>query len=202
MIESTAHDTNLYAPPASSVIDLAAEEDIPQFYVVAPTKFLMLFFATFSAYSLYWFWRHWTLQKRRYKLDLWPVPRAIFQIFFAHSLNREIDFRLKRVDSRYRWSPGTHATVFVIFTIAGNILDRLSTASIGSPYVDVASICTLIPAAYALLQAQKAANAACGDPKGATNARLTPVNYLWLILGMALWAVIGLGLLAIVGVLE
>jgi hypothetical protein len=202
MTEPTAHDANLYAPPAASVVDIAAEEDTPQFYVVAPTKFLMLFFATFSAYSLYWFWRHWTLQKRRYTLDIWPIPRAIFQIFFAHSLNREIDFRLKRVDPRYRWSPGAHATVFVIFSIVGSVLDRLSANSIGSPYVDVLSILTLLPAAYAMLQAQKAANAACGDPKGATNARLTPANYVWLIIGLVLWAMIGLGLVAIAGDFE
>ncbi len=92
--------------------------------------------------------------------------------------------------------------MFVIFSIAGSILDRLSGASIGSPYVDVLAVLTMIPAAYTMLQAQKAANAACGDPKGATNARLTPVNYFWLILGLILWAMIALGLLAIAGVLE
>lgn len=202
MSNTTAEPDNLYAPPASIVTEPLGEAEAAQFYVVAPWKFLLLFFATLGLYSLYWFWRHWALQKRRYKLDIWPVPRAIFQIFFAHSLNREIDFRLGRVDAKYRWSPGAHATSFVVFSILSNVMDRLSAASIGSPYTDGLSIVALLPLAYSMLQAQKAANAACGDPQGLGNARLTAANYIWLILGFLLWAMAALGLLIGTGVLE
>ena len=202
MSNTAAEHDNLYAPPVSAVAEPLSETEAAQFYVVAPWKFLLLFFATLGMYSLYWFWRHWAQQKRRYKLDIWPVPRAIFQIFFAHSLNREIDFRLGRVDAKYRWSPGAHATSFVVFSILSNVMDRLSAASIGSPYTDGLSIVALLPLAYSMLQAQKAANAACGDPQGLGNARLTAANYIWLILGFLLWAMAALGLLIGAGVLE
>lgn len=202
MSDTAAEHDNLYAPPVSVVAEPLSETEAAQFYVVAPWKFLLLFFATLGLYSLYWFWRHWTLQKRRYKLDIWPVPRAIFQIFFAHSLNREIDFRLGRVDAKYRWSPGAHAASFVVFSILSNVMDRLSARSIGSPYTDVLSIVVLLPLAYSMLQTQKAANAACGDPHGLGNAHLTIANYIWLILGFLLWIMVALGLLIGAGVLE
>jgi hypothetical protein len=198
-----ATEANLYAPPESAIADLVDDADAPQFYVVAPTKFLLLYAATLGAYALYWFWRHWSLQKRRYKLDIWPIPRAIFLIFFAHSLNREIDFRLKRVDPRYRWSASANATVFVIFYIVNNLMDRLAAREIGSPITEILALLTLLPTAYALLQAQKAANAACGDPNGDRNRRLTAANYFWLVLGFVLWALTGIVLfMMITGMIE
>lgn len=202
MSNTAAEHDNLYAPPVSAVAEPLSETEAAQFYVVAPWKFLLLFFATLGMYSLYWFWRHWAQQKRRYKLDIWPVPRAIFQIFFAHSLNREIDFRLGRVDAKYRWSPGAHATSFVVCSILSNIMDRLSARSIGSPYTDALALLLLFPLAYSMLQAQKAANAACGDPQGLSNTRLTVANYIWMILGFVLWAMAALGALVEAGVVE
>lgn len=199
-----APEANLYAPPESAVVDLAAEADAPQFYVVSPAKFLLLYTTTVGLYALYWCWRHWSLQKLRYKLNIWPIPRAIFPVFFAHSLNREIDFRLKRIDSRYRWSPGAHATVFVIFYLINALASRLAGKGIGAPITSILTVLTLLPVAYAMLQTQKAANAACGDPNGDRNRRLTAANYLWLLIGFVLWALTAIGLFVtmIPGVLE
>jgi hypothetical protein len=203
MTNSSVHDDNLYAPPQSAVIDVVAEQASPQFYVVAPVKCMALFIATLGLYSFYWFWRHWSLYKRRYAPGIWPVPRAIFQVFFTHSLFGKIDVRLKQVDPRYRWSPSALAWLFVIFMVLANLLDRLVRTGLGSPVTDIVSLSTMLPMCYALLQAQKAANAACGDPKGAANAQFTPINYVWLILGLGLWAVTVMGLLTMVpGVME
>jgi hypothetical protein len=194
MSQDTA-ETNFYAPPQAQIADPVDTVEAAPFYIVSERKYLLLFFATIGMYSLYWFWRHWTLHKIDKKLEIWPVPRAVFQIFFAHSLNREIDYLLERKQQRFTWSPNALATVFVVFTIISNIADRLSWRGIGSPYSDLVSLSTLLPVGYCLLRTQRAANLACGDPEAVANRRLTAANYLWLTLGALFWALIVLGLL-------
>jgi hypothetical protein len=186
-------EPNLYTPPKAQIAD-PVQEAAPEFYIVSRSKLLILFYATLGAYTLYWFWRNWKLHKIRRKLDLWPVARAIFSIFFAHSLNREIEYRVSRGGHRHDWSPNAWATVYVVSTIAGNILDRLSTMGIGWPAVDIASLLFLLPTGYALVRSQVAANIACDDPEATQNRHLTMANYVWIVLGLMLWALLLLGL--------
>ena len=188
-------ETNFYAPPQAQIADPVDAIKVAPFYIVSERKYLLLFFATLGMYSLYWFWRHWKLHKIDKNLKIWPAPRAVFQIFFAHSLNREIDFLLERNQQRFVWSPNALATVFVVFTIVSNIADRLSWRGIGSPYSDLVSLATLLPLGYCLFRTQRAANIACGDPDAVENRHLTAANYLWLTLGMLFWALILLGLM-------
>ena len=186
-------DTNLYAPPQAQIADLIETTAVAPFYVVSERKFLLLFIATLGTYTFYWFWRHWKLHKIDKKLEIWPVPRAIFQIFFAHSLNREIDHLIHRKQQRYAWSANGLATVFVLFTITGNIADRLAWRGFGSPISDIIGLLTLVPVCYCLFRTQQAANIACDDPEANANRHFTIANYVWLSLGMLWWALILLG---------
>jgi hypothetical protein len=186
-------ETNFYAPPQAQVADPVDTTRVTPFYVVSERKFLMLFFVTLGMYSFYWFWRHWKLHKIDKKLEIWPVMRAVFQIFFAHSLNREIDHLLQRKQQRFAWSPNGLATTFVVSSIIANICDRLSWREIGSPYTDIVSLLSLLPVAYCMFRTQRAANLACGDPEANSNRRFTVSNYAWLTLGALLWALILLG---------
>jgi hypothetical protein len=194
MSQDTA-EINFYAPPQAQVADPVDTANVAPFYVVSERKFLALFFATVGMYTFYWHWRHWKLHKIDKKLEIWPVPRAVFQIFFAHSLNREIDHLLERKHQRYSWSPNALATVFVVFTIISNVADRLSWRGIGSPYSDIVSLLTLLPLGYCMLRSQRAANLACGDPQATANRHFTVANYAWLTFGMLFWALILLGYL-------
>jgi len=187
-------ETNFYAPPQAQIADPIDTTDVAPFYVVSERKFLMLFFATVGMYSMYWFWRHWKRHKIDKKLEIWPVPRAIFPIFFAHGLNREIDHLLHRKQQRFAWSANALATVFVVFSLIGNITDRLTWRGIGYPYSDILSLLTLLPIGYCLFRTQQAANLACGDPDADANRRFTIANYAWLSLGMLWWALILIGL--------
>lgn len=179
---------NVYAPPQSSLTQETAEPSaLPPFYVVSITKLVLLYVATMGFYSLYWFWKHWARHKRDKKLSIWPVPRAIFAIFFAHSLNQEIDHRLQRAGKRYSWSPGMWAGAYVISAIGGRIVKRIPDAVLPPlPSIWVAMLLMALNAT-ALVQAQRAANLACDDPSGAGNSRLTAANWVWLVLGGLLW---------------
>lgn len=185
---------NLYAPPVAQVADLASSEQRNEFYVVATYKFFLLFFMTLGIYSLYWFYKHWANYRANHQESLWPIPRAIFAIFFTHSLFGKFDESLVKSGVTHRWSASSNAMWYVILLIITSGLDRLAARSIGSPLTDIASIVLLLPMAMPLHAGQQAANAACGDPKGTRNAHLTVANYIWLVIGFLLWALILVGL--------
>ena len=186
-------EPNFYAPPQAQIAEPVDTTEAAPFYVVSQTKFLVIFAATFGMYGFYWFWRHWKLHKIDKKLEIWPIPRAFFQIFFAHSLNREIDHLIHRKQLRFAWHANGLGTVFVVFSIIGNIADRLVWREIGYPYTDIISVVTLLPIGYCLFRTQQAANTACGDPKGSGNRRFTIANYAWISLGMLWWVLILIG---------
>ncbi len=184
---------DIYSAP-ESVLTNETDEKRDSYYVVSLKKFTVLFFSTLSVYSVYWFYKNWRLIKVRQGRSIWPVPRAIFDIFFTHSLFKEVEGDLK---DKYNedWEGGTIATVYVVSAIASNVVDKLSEKSIGSPYSDVISIAILYPLWWALYSAQQKINLICGDPEGDSNSDFSAVNIIFIILGILLWAVIVLGLL-------
>lgn len=191
-------EENLYAPPQAAVMDV--REAQPEFYVVGTRKFLLLFFTTFGLYQLYWSYKHWSRYRAFRQAELWPVARAIFSIFFAHSLNGEIDQSLTRSSTSYRWSPGLLATGYVVFQIVSNVCDRLASRSIGSPVTDLVSIGMLLPLGYVMHRTQQAANLACQQPRGESNRALTAANWIWIVLGSLFWLLASVGWLEMVGV--
>ena len=187
---------NLYAPPAAEVRALPVAADNAQpFYVVSTTKFRALYFATFGIYGIYWFYRHWQCYRQGRTETIWPVPRAIFSIFFAHALARRIDAQLRLCLRSYSWSPALVATTYVVFEIAGNVLGRLDSHAIGSPTTGVLGLLTILPTGLGLLRMQVAANLACNDPQGEGNRRFSWANGLWIVLGLLLWLLVAVGLL-------
>ena len=183
---------NPYQPPVARVDD-ALEVVEERFQVVAPWKFLLLMIGTLGLYALYWFYRNWTLLNRRHK-QYWPVPRAIFSIFFTHSLFEEIDASVRKRGQAYAWSHSLWATTYVISVIASSICDRLAFREIGSPLTDVVSLLLWIPMFSALYVAQRAINVAEGDPEGDRNARITALNVMWLVFGALGWILVLFGL--------
>ncbi|QWF17300.1 hypothetical protein [Lysobacter capsici] len=187
-------EPNLYAPPTAAVTQPAGPADrSDDFLIVSARKFCILFFATFGLYHLYWSYMHWTRYRAASGEYLWPLARTVFAIFYTHALTARIDGVLRKAGRSYAWAPGAMATLYVIAQIGNTVLDRLSSRAIGSPYTDVLGVLGLLPLGWSLLQIQRAANAACGDPRGESNARLTAANYAWIAFGAALWVLILLG---------
>ncbi|QDH68723.1 hypothetical protein [Marilutibacter alkalisoli] len=193
--DAALSDANVYAPPVADVADPVSDVRSDEFYVVGRTKFFLLYFLTLGLYQLYWFYSHWASFRRSRGISLWPVPRAIFAIFFTHSLTEKIDDRLKKAGSRLAWSRGVLATLLVVLMIASNILDRLSWKEIGSPATDYLSLLVMIPISLVMWRIQEAANHACSDPTGASNQRITWANIVWLVLGGLFWLLVIAGLL-------
>lgn len=160
------------------------------FYVVSVKKFTVLYLATLGLYQLYWFYKNWSIYRSASKEDIWPVPRAIFSIFFVHSLLRHVYEKIINAEKSIKVDPRSYATPLVVLIIISEVLDRCAKKSIGSPYTDIASIAILIPLALQFRQVQIAINIACDDSDGASNREFTSANYVWIVLGFILWGLV------------
>lgn len=187
-------EPNLYAPPNAPVTQPAGPADRGnEFLIVSARKFCILFFATFGLYHFYWSYMQWARYRAASGEHLWPLARTLFSIFFTHALTARVDGVLRKTGRSHAWAPGTIATLYVIAQIGNTVLDRLSSREIGSPYTDALGVLALLPLGWTVLQIQRAANAACGDPRGESNAYLTAANYVWIAFGAVLWVLILLG---------
>jgi len=187
---------SIYAPPEADVT--APSGDQPRYYIVAPFKFILLSVLTLTLYFVYWFYKNWRLIKEDDNDDLWPIPRAFFYIFFTHALFTDVQESFKTQEREWDWQPGVLATLFVIVTIAGNLVDRVI------PYEAYPLLSSLLPfgstllATFLLLPGQKAINAACGDDAGMRNAKLTAANWAWMVVGGIFWLLILIGTYAMI----
>ena len=192
-------DQNPYAPPAAVVAEVVDTNERDRFYVVGARKFFVLYFLTLGMYRYVWAYKHWARLRARSGEPMWPVARAIFAIFFTHSLTEEIDHTLKRANVRHAWSPRSLATAWVTVVIIANICDRLAMKDIGSPFSDLLSLVLLLPEAYAAWRIQDAANRACGQPDAESNRQFTGANWFWMVIGGMWWVMVLLGLALMFG---
>jgi hypothetical protein len=194
-------DQNPYAPPVAVVSDVVDINERDRFYVVGARKFFLLYFLTLGLYRFYWSYKHWANLRARSGEPMWPVARAIFAIFFMHSLTEEIDHTLKRANVHHAWDPRGLATTWVVMAVASSICDRLAGKEIGSPITDLVAIVLLVPMGLAVWRIQDAANRACGQPDGASNRQFTGLNWFWMVLGGLWWVIVVVGLALIFGVI-
>lgn len=86
--------------------------------------FVLLSFLTFGLYTIYWFYKGWRFLKESYEWDIYPGWRAIFAIFFAHSLLEHInDIAVEKGHPGV--SSNVYATGYVVLAIAQRFLDRV-----------------------------------------------------------------------------
>jgi len=190
--EITGTDNNPYQAPQAAVADVAAGSGA-LLYVVAPFKFWLLGIATMGLYLVYWFYKHWSLLNQRDK-SYWPVPRAIFSVFFTHALFNEIDGLLQRNRVRHAWAPRMWATTYVIAAIASGIVGRTSDHMLAPVTAQLFLFALMVPMLWSTYEAQRAANAAEGDPDGSSNKAITAANVIWIVIGVLWWSVVLLGM--------
>lgn len=200
---STAGDPNPYRTPTADLLTIAdtpVTESSDIFFVTSRKKMALLYVFTLGSYCIYWFYKHWKIQKSQSGEDYWPIPRAIFYVFFTHSLFRKI--AEGRWNTTYTdWRHRGLATLFVVLTIISNILDRISMRHDEIGLTDVVSYAIMFICLYPLWVAQGHANEAAGDPEGKSNSRISIYNIFFIIIGVALWAYFIMGLLRLIGLL-
>jgi len=176
---------NLYQPPKSDV-DIPIEVHQP-FYVVSSRKYWLMFLLTLGNYDYYWFYKNWRQQKNYHGIDVWPIARTIFMIFFVHSLFRAIRRANEGGSQGKNFRSDVFATLYVLLSLLGGAAGFIANFSTGSPYKNLISVLILPPIGAVLYRAQKFANIASGDPLGKTNDNFTAANIVWMLLGVLLW---------------
>ena len=94
-------------------------------YVTPISTLILLNIVTLGFYSLFWFYRHWSVQKRAYKLKILPGVRGFFSIFFVHGLFRNIDRAARTSGLSPRWNPNSQATTYVGLVMASRFTGSL-----------------------------------------------------------------------------
>lgn len=184
-------DISITAPVEAEQVP-ATDENAP-FYVVSTRKLTILFIATMGAYALYWFYKNWNQYRNRgAALDeahesIWPIPRAIFLVFFVHSLFRKVKSLGQDKPQVAAWRNDGHAWWMVLLYVAMNVADQLSKRSIGIPMTDYFGFVGLVLLLLSFRKAQSMINASCNDPEGKLNAGLTGANYVWIVIGVLVW---------------
>jgi len=159
------------------------EEGGSAYYVVSTAKLVTLDILTMRLYSMYWFYQHWSVLKRRHFMNVRPTLRALFPIFFVHQLFKTLDYAARNANYSPRWQPSTVATVFIVLSVIDTWLGRANGAA---PLV--LSLGTNIVVSMLMASAQKVANLAAGDPEGASNAKWGPGALIAAVAGGAFWA--------------
>jgi hypothetical protein len=191
----TAMTDNLYAPPTSDLTTIPGSE-AAHFYVTSQKKLIVLFICTFGLYMMFWYYKNWRAYKNANPSDddaqsVWPVPRAIFPVFFTHSLFSKVKDHAPDNELVAQWEEGTNATLIVVLLIASNILSRMAGETVG--ILDLLSVLLLAPLLFLFMHAQRMINASCNDPQGAQNSNFTIANYCWCAVGGALIVLVIVG---------
>ncbi len=189
--------TNPYSVPSSVLNDPEQESAALAFFPTAQNKLLVLYFATFGAYPIYWFYKHWSLHKEKTGEKILPAMRSIFFIFYTHALFKNIEAALAGKDGTKSINATALSTVFVVLTLVTNFLNLLPTNSDDRYGVaQYAGILIMFAMAWPLYVIQSAANRANNDPEGALNCAYSAYNILFIIAGVIFW------LLFLIGVIQ
>jgi antitoxin component YwqK of YwqJK toxin-antitoxin module len=61
------------------------------FNIITVQKFIIFSICSFGLYTIWWQYKCWRFFNEKDDLDIWPVPRAIFPIFFLYNLLQRIN---------------------------------------------------------------------------------------------------------------
>ncbi|MEN7342660.1 MAG: hypothetical protein AAAFM81_06925 [Pseudomonadota bacterium] len=187
---------DIYAPPTADLAQATEAEGAAQFYVVGRLKFHLLFFFTIGLYKVYWFYKNWALYRDSMNVSMYPIPRGIFSIFFTHALFGEVEAKRQSNNQPFTWNPSGLATVYIVLFLIGwfgidliEILGLVAEDSVTSILVHFSFLYgAFFISIFVFDKAQRAVNAAAGDPNGDANRHLTGANWFWIILGVLYWA--------------
>jgi len=172
----------------------------PLFFPVSEGKLMNMYILSFGLYGVFWFYKNWKLQQKLMSKKIYPMWRAIFSIFFTHSLFKRIDEQASHLERQHKFNASSLATFFVFAIVLSNVLDRLAmnTAlldSISDSTIVILSLVLFLSSTYPLIKVQATVNRINNDMLGYLNYKYSVVNYALMAVGTVLWLLIAFGLL-------
>jgi hypothetical protein len=182
--------------PIATVLSVATQRPSPPplpattlFLYIPVARLILMSIVSFSLYEAYWMYKNWRYVQERDNLKIQPFWRAVFGIFFCHSLLRRIhednEARSLQVPS---FSPNGLATGWVVLMIITNALSRV-------PGITASIVAVFIPSFLCLVPVQNYLNS--------VNEQRSPGQryYRWswgqivlLVAGVLFWALLLAGL--------
>ncbi len=191
--------TNPYHPPEAELQDSSNSVGNDQaFFIVSTRKLFLMFVLTLGLYVVVWFYHHFKRIKQSAGEPTWPVARAIFYVFFTHSLFKRIHHAASSNGIRTDWAHFWYASAFVLLSVIGGISHR----SNASGWLEILWLVLIPFSVWILVKVQATSNTVLGDPRGQANHRLTALNYIWIVVGLVAWLGAVLTLAEIVGFIE
>ena len=181
--------------------DDANDQNTLEYFPVSEGKLITLYIMSFGLYGVYWFYMNWKLQQAKMDKKIFPLMRAIFSIFFTHSLFKRIDRSAEHLEKKHRFNANLMATLFVAAVIISNLLDRVSVntgilETLSDNTVIISSLIVFLLSTYPLTAVQATVNRINNDILGYLNHKYSVWNYLLIAAGSILWLMLLLGLLA------
>ena len=144
---------------------------------------------SFGLYEVYWIYKNWRYVQERDNLHINAFWRAVFSIFYCHSLLRRIsedkDARSLQVPS---FSPNGLATGWVVLVIISNVLSRV-------PGIPASMVAAFIPSFLCLVPVQKYVNSVTElENSDHQFHRWSWGQILLLVIGGIIWGLLLLGL--------
>jgi hypothetical protein len=182
---------NPYAPPVADPVVAGGDggDDRLGLYTISARKFWVLTSLTAGLYSIAWGYQHWAHLKRRDRSGIWPVPRAIFMVFYTHALVRRAA-GLGAAAGRWTGPPPSGlATAAVAAMLLSVAITWVPDLEHGQLLLAIIALAMIWVVGWATWGIQAVINAIAADPRGAANDRFSIGNWIWMGIGLALWGV-------------
>jgi uncharacterized membrane protein len=131
-----------------------------EYFVTSLKRLLLLSIFTAGFYQIYWFYKNWSAVKKATGANISPFWRAIFSVFWAHSLFKQITKATAKRGSKRRYPVIILTIIYILATIGSN---SIGYAVDYSTYVIFGvALVLLIVSTLPLLAMQKIINARNG----------------------------------------
>lgn len=181
---------DIYKAPEAELHSADSNSNSP-YFIVSIKKLWVMSMVTMGSYLVVWNYFHWRAIKHIENSNIWPVPRAIFSIFFVFSLFNRFDASVNANGQRYAWSPFMCAAVYFIVNIVLGIFSGMTEYFEATALLIFDIPLTIVVIAlttFVTVKAQIAANMVCNDEQGQSNDRFTAANIAWMLFFLVLWA--------------
>lgn len=144
--------------------------------------FAFLCAISFGLYEIFWFYKYWKYIKERKQLNIAPVWRALFSIFFAYNLFQYIYSLAKEKGYKEMLSPGWLAFAYIALSLCWRLPEPLS----------LISVLSFVP----IIQLQKACNYLWDneEPMLKERTRFSIGEILLIVFGSIFWALVLIGM--------
>jgi hypothetical protein len=175
---------------SSDIIDLSFRpgSDKIEVETVSSTRFVLLYILSFGLYSIWWMNNTWRFFKEKESLDIMPVWRAIFSVFFIYSLfGKILDLAKQNNPALNPYSSGLLAVLYVVLSFSSRLPDPYWLITFG------ACLCFIQP-----IEAFNSAVANSDQYRAQKDSGMTTGQIIIVVVGALFWVLVLFGLFATV----